>query len=311
MAKAKNTAFFCSECGYESAKWFGQCPACKAWNTFVEEPIASKSSAKGISAVRKESTYKDNHPVSLKEINSEEKERTSTGIGELDRVLGGGIVQGSLVLVGGDPGIGKSTLLLQMCYYLSDAGNKVLYISGEESLRQIKLRAERIGECNDNLKTFCETNLDIIEEVLKIVSDFYRFEAPLKPGVKKTLEWFKERNIQMTVATSGNRELTEAALARNGILDYFEQIYTCTETGAGKDEPLIYLKAAESMQAEPNETLVFEDALHAAETAKKAGFVVIGVYDEENRKNISKMKEVCDCYCDRMDAAIENIRLTI
>lgn len=151
----------------------------------------------------------------------------------------------------------------------------------------------------------------IIEEVLKIVSDFYRFEAPLKPGVKKTLEWFKERNIQMTVATSGNRELTEAALARNGILDYFEQIYTCTETGAGKDEPLIYLKAAESVQAEPNETLVFEDALHAAETAKKAGFVVIGVYDEENRKNISKMKEVCDCYCDRMDAAIENIRLTI
>ena len=106
-------------------------------------------------------------------------------------------------------------------------------------------------------------------------------------------------------------ELTEAALARNGILDYFEQIYTCTETGAGKDEPLIYLKAAESMQAEPNETLVFEDALHAAETAKKAGFVVIGVYDEENRKNISKMKEVCDCYCDRMDTAIENIRLTI
>lgn len=105
--------------------------------------------------------------MSLKEINSEEKERTSTGIGELDRVLGGGIVQGSLVLVGGDPGIGKSTLLLQMCYYLSDAGNKVLYISGEESLRQIKLRAERIGECNDNLKTFCETNLDIIEEVLK------------------------------------------------------------------------------------------------------------------------------------------------
>lgn len=192
MAKAKNTAFFCSECGYESAKWFGQCPACKAWNTFVEEPIASKLSAKGISAVRKESTYKDNHPVSLKEINSEEKERTSTGIGELDRVLGGGIVQGSLVLVGGDPGIGKSTLLLQMCYYLSDAGNKVLYISGEESLRQIKLRAERIGECNDNLKTFCETNLDIIEEVLKkempqvviidSIQTMYREEISAAPG---------------------------------------------------------------------------------------------------------------------------------
>ena len=192
VAKAKNTAFFCSECGYESAKWFGQCPACKAWNTFVEEPIASKSSVKGISAVRKESTYKDNHPVSLKEINSEETERTSKGIGELDRVLGGGIVQGSLVLVGGDPGIGKSTLLLQMCYYLSDAGNKVLYISGEESLRQIKLRAERIGGCNDNLKTFCETNLDIIEEVLKkempqvVIIDsrhtMYREEISAAPG---------------------------------------------------------------------------------------------------------------------------------
>ena len=164
----------------------------RQWNTFVEEPIASKLSAKGISAVRKESTYKDNNPVSLKEINSEEKERTSTGIGELDRVLGGGIVQGSLVLVGGDPGIGKSTLLLQMCYYLSDAGNKVLYISGEESLRQIKLRAERIGECNDNLKTFCETNLDIIEEVLKkempqvviidSIQTMYREEISAAPG---------------------------------------------------------------------------------------------------------------------------------
>ena len=190
--KSKKYGIFCSECGYESAKWFGQCPACKAWNTFVEEPIASKSSVKGISAVRKESTYKDNHPVSLKEINSEEKERTSTGIGELDRVLGGGIVQGSLVLVGGDPGIGKSTLLLQMCYYLSDAGNKVLYISGEESLRQIKLRAERIGGCNDNLKTFCETNLDIIEEVLKkempqvviidSIQTMYREEISAAPG---------------------------------------------------------------------------------------------------------------------------------
>ena len=116
MLKNKKVVYFCQECGYESSKWMGQCPGCRAWNTFVEEPIASKSSVKGISAVRKESTYKDNHPVSLKEINSEEKERTSTGIGELDRVLGGGIVQGSLVLVGGDRGIGKSTLLLQMCY---------------------------------------------------------------------------------------------------------------------------------------------------------------------------------------------------
>ena len=192
MAKGKNTAFFCSECGYESAKWFGQCPACKAWNTLVEEPVASKTQTKGVAAVRKDIRAEGSHPVSLKEINSEEKERTLTGIGELDRVLGGGIVQGSLVLVGGDPGIGKSTLLLQMCYYLSDAGDKVLYISGEESLRQIKLRAERIGECSDNLKIMCETNLDIIESVLKnempkvviidSIQTMYREEISAAPG---------------------------------------------------------------------------------------------------------------------------------
>ena len=146
------------------------------------------------------------------------------------------------------------------------------YHSGEKSPGCSAHHESGAGSRLDERKYQLDKSISqIIEEVLKIVSDFYRFEAPLKPGVKKTLEWFKERNIQMTVATSGNRELTEAALARNGILDYFEQIYTCTETGAGKDEPLIYLKAAESMQAEPNETLVFEDALHAAETAKKTG----------------------------------------
>lgn len=192
MAKSKNTAFFCSECGYESSKWYGQCPACKAWNTFVEEPVAGKTAVKGLSVVRKDSLTKASHPVSLKEISTEEKERTLTGIKELDRVLGGGIVQGSLVLVGGDPGIGKSTLLLQMCYNISDAKDKVLYISGEESLTQIKLRAERIGECSDNLKILCETNLDIIEQVLKkempkvviidSIQTMYREEISAAPG---------------------------------------------------------------------------------------------------------------------------------
>lgn len=168
MAKARNTAFFCSECGYEASKWYGQCPACKAWNTMTEEPIAKKVSAKGISGIQTvQSSTADNHPVSLKDISLEDKERTATGIEELDRVLGGGIVGGSLVLVGGDPGIGKSTLLLQMCYNLADKKKKVLYISGEESLRQIKLRAERIGECSEDLRLLCETNLDNIAQVLK------------------------------------------------------------------------------------------------------------------------------------------------
>ena len=151
----------------------------------------------------------------------------------------------------------------------------------------------------------------IINEVLKIVSDFYRFEAPVKPGVRETLEWLQGKKVKMVVATSGNKELAEAALKRNGIRDYFDQIYTCTEIGSGKDEPVIYLKAAEFMQAEPKDTLVFEDALHAAENAKKAGFVVVGVYDQGNRENISEMREVCDYYCDRMEqiiGQIENIK---
>lgn len=167
MAKAKNTAFFCKECGYESAKWFGQCPACKEWNTFVEEPVSKTKSAKGIAGTSQRAAASSAPvPVEINSVSFEENDRTSTGIAELDRVLGGGIVAGSLVLVGGDPGIGKSTLLLQMCYNLSAAGKDVLYISGEESLKQIKLRADRIGQCSGTLKLLCETSLDNIEDIL-------------------------------------------------------------------------------------------------------------------------------------------------
>jgi len=167
MAKAKNTAFFCKECGYESAKWFGQCPACKEWNTFVEEPVSKPKSAKGIAGTSQRAAASSAPvPVEINSVSFEENDRTSTGIAELDRVLGGGIVAGSLVLVGGDPGIGKSTLLLQMCYNLSAAGKDVLYISGEESLKQIKLRADRIGQCSGTLKLLCETSLDSIEDIL-------------------------------------------------------------------------------------------------------------------------------------------------
>ena len=167
MAKGKTTVFFCNECGYESAKWMGQCPVCKAWNTFVEETVsvASKGmggAAKPVSTAKKERK----NPSSLNEIEMQEEEKLHTNIGELDRVLGGGIVKGSLTLVGGDPGIGKSTLLLQVCKNLSDGGHKVLYVSGEESLKQIKIRAMRIGEFTENLLLLCETNLMRIEEVL-------------------------------------------------------------------------------------------------------------------------------------------------
>ena len=163
MAKGKTSVFFCQSCGYESSKWMGQCPGCREWNTFVEEMVDKKSAAvlgkqKGTSAETK--------VLALSEIEMTYDKRVSTGMKELDRVLGGGIVQGSMILVGGDPGIGKSTLLLQVCRNLSEQNKRVLYISGEESLQQIKIRAQRIGLFGDSLKLLCETNLDTIKAVI-------------------------------------------------------------------------------------------------------------------------------------------------
>ena len=156
MAKAKKTVFFCQNCGHEESKWLGQCPMCKEWNSFVEENVTvAKSAVTG-------KTAKDVKTVPLTEVQTENEERISTNLKELDRVLGGGIVPGSLILVGGDPGIGKSTLLLQVCQQLARTEKKVLYISGEESLRQIKLRAQRMGEFTDRLLLLCETNLELI-----------------------------------------------------------------------------------------------------------------------------------------------------
>lgn len=165
MAKGKhNTIFFCQNCGYESAKWLGQCPGCKEWNTLVEETVVT-GTVKSQTGISRHNVQ--NQPAVLSEISLQEEDRISTGIMELDRVLGGGIVAGSLTLVGGDPGIGKSTLLLQVCRNLALAEREVLYVSGEESLKQIKLRANRIGEFNEHLKLLCETSLQNIREMIQ------------------------------------------------------------------------------------------------------------------------------------------------
>ena len=161
MAKAK-TIFFCQECGYESGKWMGQCPSCKTWNSFVEEPVVKKN---GAAVIQRQNG--DALPKRLSEITFKENERIHTNIHELDRVLGGGIVHGSLVLVGGDPGIGKSTLLLQMFRALSEKDLSLLYISGEESLQQIKMRADRLGAFKRDIMMLCETNLELIETVIR------------------------------------------------------------------------------------------------------------------------------------------------
>ncbi len=162
MAKGKTSVFFCQSCGFESSKWMGQCPGCREWNTFVEEIVEKKKgSARAGAASAVESVV-----LPISKIESLQEKRIATRIKELDRVLGGGIVTGSLVLVGGDPGIGKSTLLLQVCRQLANQGMRVLYISGEESLQQIKIRAERIGSFEDSLRLLCETNLETIRGVI-------------------------------------------------------------------------------------------------------------------------------------------------
>lgn len=160
MEKAKKSVYFCQNCGHEESKWLGQCPMCKEWNTFAEEKVVS---TKG----QKSSGEKQVQAVTLSSVTTDEDERMKTELVELDRVLGGGIVPGSLVLVGGDPGIGKSTLLLQVCQKLSAMNKKVLYISGEESLKQIKLRANRMGEFSENLYLLCETSLNLIQTAIE------------------------------------------------------------------------------------------------------------------------------------------------
>ena len=165
MAKGKKSIFFCQNCGHEESKWLGQCPMCKEWNTFVEEKVSvTRGNTAAVQQVR---DAKDAKVVTLSSITTDDDERMQTGILELDRVLGGGIVPGSLVLVGGDPGIGKSTLLLQVCQKLSGQNRKILYISGEESLKQIKLRANRMGTFSESLFLLCETNLGMIRHVIE------------------------------------------------------------------------------------------------------------------------------------------------
>ena len=167
MATSKmktKTVFFCNECGYESPKWVGQCPACRAWNTMTEERVSSTASMK---STKEALNRGESNIAKIRDISLEEENKISTGMKELDRVLGGGVVSGSLTLVGGDPGIGKSTLLLQACRLMGNAGEKILYISGEESLKQIKIRALRLGDFSENVELMCETNLSVIEEVIR------------------------------------------------------------------------------------------------------------------------------------------------
>ena len=164
MAKIKSV-YICSECGYESPKWYGKCPSCGEWNTMNEE---IKDTSKSSPTVKSRSFSSYAKPYSITEISTDDEHRYDTGCKELNRVLGGGIVKGSLILLGGDPGIGKSTVLMQICQFMGNS-LKILYVSGEESKRQLKLRANRLGVNSPNLYVMTETDVEVVCEQIKNV----------------------------------------------------------------------------------------------------------------------------------------------
>ena len=166
MAKVKSV-YVCSACGYESPRWIGKCPGCDAWNTMEESVAAVTEKTAGTKLAANQRPGTGARPTALKDIPEDTTLRSPTRIGELDRVLGGGIVEGGLILIGGDPGVGKSTLLLQVCDHLARDGKKMLYISGEESARQIKLRANRLDIRTEGLYILAENALDAVENQIR------------------------------------------------------------------------------------------------------------------------------------------------
>lgn len=201
MAKEK-TRFVCQTCGYDSAKWMGKCPECESWNTMVEEALPKHNKRGGSSGATL------TLPLPITAVGSEDGERFSSGSGELDRVLGKGILPGSLVLVAGDPGIGKSSIMLQMCSYVAETRGKVLYVSGEESAYQIKMRGDRLGALSDNLYLASETDLDVIQRqvaeiqpcllVIDSIQSVYRSDISSAPGSVSQVREATSQILNMT-----------------------------------------------------------------------------------------------------------------
>lgn len=219
MSKGIKNVFYCTSCGNETSKWSGQCPACKEWNTLVEEPKRTDNTAVKSTFIRPVSEAKK-----LEDITADEKDRTDTGLNELNRVLGGGIVEGSVVLVGGDPGIGKSTLLLQMCQHIHA---RILYVSGEESGSQIKLRASRLGVGNPELYILSENSLNHIEKsieeikpsivIIDSIQTVYREDISSAPGsVSQVRE--ATASLTMIAKTTGTTVFVIGHVTKEGTL---------------------------------------------------------------------------------------------
>ncbi|HJC21789.1 MAG TPA: DNA repair protein RadA [Candidatus Butyricicoccus avicola] len=265
----QKTIFLCSDCGYESPKWYGKCPSCGAWNTLSEYKVKPETATRGVlpEAARERTHTK---PRLLDEIDSAAEERFHSGIGELDRVLGGGAVHGSFVLVGGEPGIGKSTLLLQMCQEMCRSA-KVLYVSGEESLRQIKLRASRLGIRAPGLFVLAETDMDeIIQEtdllapdilIIDSIQTVYRRDLTAAPGgttqikecAMSLMQYAKRRSVTIFIVGHVNKEGT---LAGPKIL---EHMVDCVLYFEGEQTgPFRCLRAAKNRFGATSEIGVFE-----------------------------------------------------
>lgn len=290
---AKNSSmFFCKECGYESSKWLGQCPGCKEWNTFVEELVKKQNKNTVIRTGNIEIS-------SITDIVIDEETKLTTGMEELDRVLGGGIVNGSLVLVGGDPGIGKSTLLLQVCRNISSAGNDVLYISGEESLKQIKIRADRIGEFSKQLYLMSETSLDIIEQAIKerkpkvVVIDsiqtMYKEDVAAAPGSVSQVR--ESTNILMQLAKSTGISIfvvghvtKEGVVAGPRVLEHM--VDTVLYFEGDRYAAYRILRGVKNRFGSTNEIGVFEMAANGLEEVKNPSEYMLNGRPEETSGSI-------------------------
>ena len=269
MAKVKSV-YACTACGYESPRWVGRCPSCGAWNT-LEESLAAppeKPGAAKLAANQRPGTGAA--PLLLKDIPEDSTLRAPTGISELDRVLGGGIVEGGLMLMGGDPGIGKSTLLLQVCANLAEAGKRVLYVSGEESARQIKLRARRLGIESPGLYVLAENALDAIETrlrelqpevaVIDSIQTMYRPEMASAPGsvsqiresTSLLMRLCKETGISMFVVGHVTKD---GAIAGPRMLEHMVDVVLYFEGDRQQDYRL--LRAVKNRFGSVNELGVF------------------------------------------------------
>ena len=268
VANKAKTMFVCSQCGFQSPKWAGKCPECGEWNSMTEEIVQPER----VSVKNIERKAAVGRPITLNSLSYETEKRITSGIKELDRVLGGGIVEGSLILLSGDPGIGKSTLLLQVCRSIGE-DKKILYITGEESVRQIKLRAERLGVTNSNLLLLAETDIDIVSNtivdqspdiaIVDSIQTMYKDELSSSPGsvsqvrecTQELMSVIKASKTALFIVGHVNKE---GAVAGPKVLEHI--VDTVLYFEGERNMPFRILRAAKNRFGSTNEIGVFEMA---------------------------------------------------